>query len=71
LKHVFLAVTAIEAFVFWYFRPIATSYRFPAPKNIVPYKRMMRQIKSSEKCFARNSFSAYENKTLDRENHAV
>jgi hypothetical protein len=49
----------------------ATSYRLPAQKNIVPYKRMMRQIKLSEKSLARNSFSADENKTLDRENHAA
>jgi hypothetical protein len=48
-----------------------TSYRFPAKKNIVPYKRMMSQIKLSEKSLARNSFLVYENKTLDMENHAA
>ena len=46
----------------------ATSYLFPARKNIVPHKRMMSQIKDCGKSFVRISFSSCGRKTLDREN---
>lgn len=48
-----------------------TSYRFPAQKNIVPYKRMMSQIKLCEKSFLRISFASCERKSLDRVNPSM
>ena len=45
-----------------------TSYRFPAQKNIVPYKRMMTQIKRFEKTPTRVAFEVNERKTPARVN---
>jgi hypothetical protein len=34
-------------------KAFGTSYRFSAKKNIVPYKRMVRQIDGNDKCALR------------------
>jgi hypothetical protein len=45
-----------------------TSYRFPAQKNIVPYKRMMTQIERFEKRPTRFALMVDERKTPARVN---